>query len=357
VTVEQRASVVRPPIQKVGVTKIIGPRGPEGPEGPAGPLGDGSVPTASEVQPGSTIVSDGSVWQPAYFTPIPEPTSETSQPVVTTTAGIGAQGTYVYPVLESTVAMLMIGWVGETPVPSVTIGGKSLVQVDIDIEGSGTDKRTLVFFADQNSTLAAGEIVFSDISGFAGGFYAAGNKISAVLSPSTSDTTTVSTLDTSDVTATNVLRYSVAIGNGPWLNADPSMELRYLDWSSQPNTIFAYAAMLNGNVSQWTQPEDKPVVQFQVIIQGTATSANGTYLKVVNGDSVWARITTMDVAGLGERLARKQDRLTPATAFPTPSAALRGVPFVLDGGPGVADVIYVCLKGSDDTYSWVQIPH
>lgn len=41
--------------------------------------------------------------------------------------------------------------------------------------------------------------------------------------------------------------------------------------------------------------------------------------------------------------------------LPVADASNRGSFAVVLGGPGVADVLYVCLKKSDDTYAWVKL--
>lgn len=38
--------------------------------------------------------------------------------------------------------------------------------------------------------------------------------------------------------------------------------------------------------------------------------------------------------------------------FPTASSTNEGQTYLVLGGSGVADVLYVCLKSSTDTYSW-----
>lgn len=42
------------------------------------------------------------------------------------------------------------------------------------------------------------------------------------------------------------------------------------------------------------------------------------------------------------------------TALPAATSALRGRSFFLQGGAGVADKAYVCVKTATDTYTWVQ---
>jgi len=43
------------------------------------------------------------------------------------------------------------------------------------------------------------------------------------------------------------------------------------------------------------------------------------------------------------------------TELPTASATYRGVMVRVEGGSGVADRLYVCVKSSSDAYSWVQV--
>ena len=42
-----------------------------------------------------------------------------------------------------------------------------------------------------------------------------------------------------------------------------------------------------------------------------------------------------------------------AGSLPTPSAAYRGRVYYVTGGTGEADAAYICLKGSDESYTWV----
>ena len=42
-------------------------------------------------------------------------------------------------------------------------------------------------------------------------------------------------------------------------------------------------------------------------------------------------------------------------ALPTAASQLRGMQFLVQGGAGVADVLYVCMKSAADTYSWVAV--
>ena len=41
--------------------------------------------------------------------------------------------------------------------------------------------------------------------------------------------------------------------------------------------------------------------------------------------------------------------------LPTPDASYRGKMIRVEGGAGVADKLYMCMKSAADTYSWVQI--
>ena len=43
------------------------------------------------------------------------------------------------------------------------------------------------------------------------------------------------------------------------------------------------------------------------------------------------------------------------SVLPTPSVAYRGTTVVLTGGAGVADIAYICMKTSANTYVWVNI--
>jgi len=42
-------------------------------------------------------------------------------------------------------------------------------------------------------------------------------------------------------------------------------------------------------------------------------------------------------------------------SLPTPSSYYRGKMIRVEGGAGVADKLYCCMKKADDTYAWVQI--
>jgi len=41
--------------------------------------------------------------------------------------------------------------------------------------------------------------------------------------------------------------------------------------------------------------------------------------------------------------------------LPTPDETYRGKMIRVEGGPGEADKLYVCMKAADESYSWVQI--
>lgn len=43
------------------------------------------------------------------------------------------------------------------------------------------------------------------------------------------------------------------------------------------------------------------------------------------------------------------------TSLPAADASLRGELFVVEGGSGVPDKVYICLKNSSDSYEWVQL--
>ena len=46
---------------------------------------------------------------------------------------------------------------------------------------------------------------------------------------------------------------------------------------------------------------------------------------------------------------------TTGTRIATPTAAQRGALFLEQGGAGVADVLWVCMKNAADAYVWIQI--
>lgn len=46
---------------------------------------------------------------------------------------------------------------------------------------------------------------------------------------------------------------------------------------------------------------------------------------------------------------------TTGTKIVTPTAEQRGALFLEQGGAGVADVLWVCMKNAADSYAWIQI--
>jgi len=44
-------------------------------------------------------------------------------------------------------------------------------------------------------------------------------------------------------------------------------------------------------------------------------------------------------------------------ALPVASATYRGMFWFVEGGAGVEDVLYCCLKAEDDAYHWVQVSY
>lgn len=47
--------------------------------------------------------------------------------------------------------------------------------------------------------------------------------------------------------------------------------------------------------------------------------------------------------------------LTQVDALPTADVSLRGQMYLLKGGTGVADTVYVCIKDATETYVWLQL--
>jgi len=43
------------------------------------------------------------------------------------------------------------------------------------------------------------------------------------------------------------------------------------------------------------------------------------------------------------------------SALPTPEEAYRGHMIRVEGGAGVADKLYICMKTATDTYTWVEV--
>ena len=74
-----------------------------------------------------------------------------------------------------------------------------------------------------------------------------------------------------------------------------------------------------------------------------------------DGSVVWA--TTLDSGGLPNRVypdVGSAGSIAPrSTALPT--AGTPGQYYVLDGGAGVGDIVYMWIKGSGDTYDWTYI--
>jgi len=48
-------------------------------------------------------------------------------------------------------------------------------------------------------------------------------------------------------------------------------------------------------------------------------------------------------------------KLGNVSSLPTASASYRGMVIRVEGGAGVADKLYICMKSATDTYSWIQI--
>ncbi len=77
--------------------------------------------------------------------------------------------------------------------------------------------------------------------------------------------------------------------------------------------------------------------------------------------ALWQRALT---EAEGARIVESTWRMLPTpgspeaykvTALPTATIALRGKIYRVDGDAGVADHAYVCVKGADNNYSWVQL--
>lgn len=59
--------------------------------------------------------------------------------------------------------------------------------------------------------------------------------------------------------------------------------------------------------------------------------------------------------GLYRHLAKRLPYIERVPSLPTAGKAYRRKIVVVEGGAGVADVVYVCLKSAADTYSWKTV--
>jgi hypothetical protein len=83
-------------------------------------------------------------------------------------------------------------------------------------------------------------------------------------------------------------------------------------------------------------------------VYGAVTPRDGDFVRVI--------ITTDGDRFIWDILGRSIDGAIPqVAALPDPTEALRGTMLLRRGGTGVADVVYVCVKGADDAYTWVAL--
>ena len=102
------------------------------------------------------------------------------QPIIATSKGVESAGTYVYPVSEAEVSILILGWCGAEALPTVSIGGTPLTLVQSEVaSAAGTEARTLAVYSD-TGVHSAGEVTFSSTDGFAGAYYASGYQVEVV---------------------------------------------------------------------------------------------------------------------------------------------------------------------------------
>lgn len=67
-----------------------------------------------------------------------------------------------------------------------------------------------------------------------------------------------------------------------------------------------------------------------------------------------AGVGILKVSG-GDESARGVLQIGQPTARPAAAEALRGVIWIEEGGAGVADIVYVCMKNAADAYTWVKV--
>jgi hypothetical protein len=64
---------------------------------------------------------------------------------------------------------------------------------------------------------------------------------------------------------------------------------------------------------------------------------------------------TWNFAAIWQSVTGYNSGISILDALPTPEEGQRGREVLILGDPGVADVLYVCLKSAADTYSWKQV--
>ena len=97
----------------------------------------------------------------------------------------------------------------------------------------------------------------------------------------------------------------------------------------------------------------------------TADAGSATYYDLKSGDGSAYKVAIKLIGGYAN-IPRAGDITMLDDKFiqigkdsdgtlPTPSADYRGKMIRVEGGAGVADKLYMCMKSAADTYSWVQI--
>ncbi|MDD5303122.1 MAG: hypothetical protein PHS14_08420 [Elusimicrobia bacterium] len=94
-----------------------------------------------------------------------------------------------------------------------------------------------------------------------------------------------------------------------------------------------------------------------ITVQGDAFSVGGSTFVVTGGNvgmgTVAPSYAKLAISNAGDGLPALQ--LTTTGTKAVCAAAYRGALFVQQGGAGAADLLYVCLKTSADTYQWVLL--
>jgi hypothetical protein len=67
------------------------------------------------------------------------------------------------------------------------------------------------------------------------------------------------------------------------------------------------------------------------------------------------KVLTITIDGLPQTVNLTAILVTSVSSLPTATAAYRGVIAIVQGGNGVADALYQCMKSATNTYSWVSI--
>lgn len=103
----------------------------------------------------------------------------------------------------------------------------------------------------------------------------------------------------------------------------------------------------NAHHETWAFGATSSTVFARWAVKFTSSEAEGT--------GTYPRIIDQVNGGAHYVMWDGYSRPVQSAALPTAIAELRGCLYVVQGGAGVADVAYICLKGAADTYSWVSI--